>query len=341
MKKIQWGLVIQGPIITFGQGGNNCESGYGATEAINENINAFAALVNQIVVSTWENSGFVLVDNPALNVVVLENALPCAPDPDNRKKQFVSTQAGIKYLTLNTKVTHVLKIRTDQIVPPSIIKWLTEFFISEELGGEFKRSGKIVFSEFIKSEKFFVGDFIFAAKVEDLLGFVMANVTLKNNLYPSIGVDYYLKHILVNDHDNFKRVFVKGVPLIAQISRNDIATINNYWSYQLIERCSFLPKFIADEFIWRGRLMKDLGFKHFCYYEDWLTMRGENEQLILSENKTKIYSLLMIKVSVLKSIKYEYTRYFITRLKFFLPNIYVFIRGIKHHYLKRTHQSKK
>lgn len=332
MKVIQWGLVIQGPIITFGQGGNNCESGYGATAAINENINAFASKVTQIVVSTWENSGFVLANNINRNVVILENAFPCGSDPDNRKKQFVSTQAGIRYLALNSKVSHILKIRTDQIVPPTIIKWLTEFFISEESSCGSKRGGKIIFSEFIKSEKFFVGDFIFAAGIKDLMDFVMANVSITNNLHPSIGVDYYLKHLFLNDHDNFKRVFVKGVPLIAQISRNDIEVINNYWAYQLIERCSFLPRFIADEFIWRGRKMKDLNFKHFCYHEEWVMLSKENEQLKLLKKKAKISNVLFIKSSVLKSIKYEYKKYFITRLKFYFPKIYIYIRSLKHKY---------
>jgi hypothetical protein len=332
MKAIQWGLVIQGPLVTFGQGGNNRESGYEATVAINENIKAFSSKVTKIIVSTWENSGFVS-DEDITNVVILENALPCGSDPDNRKKQFLSTQAGIKYLALNSNVSHVLKIRTDQIVPPIIIEWLTEFFISQQPTSGSKKHGKIVFSEFIKSEKFFVGDFIFAAEISDLTNFVKANVLLKNNFHPSIGVDYFLKHIFCNDQDNFKRVFVKGVPLIAQISRIDIEVINNYWTYQLIENCSFLPRFISDEFIWRDRKMKDINLKDFCYYEEWMSIRKKNEHFKLSNKKTEIFDVLLINSHALKSIKYEYKRYFKARLKFYFPTIYIYVRWFKNNYL--------
>jgi hypothetical protein len=55
---INWGLVIQGPIIGFGQGPNNSKSGFNAYEVIQKNIAAFAPYVENIVVSTWIGSGF-------------------------------------------------------------------------------------------------------------------------------------------------------------------------------------------------------------------------------------------------------------------------------------------
>ena len=50
------GLVIQGPIISYGQGPNINKNGFDATKCIYENIKNFKDLVECIVISTWENS---------------------------------------------------------------------------------------------------------------------------------------------------------------------------------------------------------------------------------------------------------------------------------------------
>jgi len=54
---VSWGIIIQGPIISFGQGPNNVKAGFSALNSIENNIKNFLPYVSKIVVSTWEDSG--------------------------------------------------------------------------------------------------------------------------------------------------------------------------------------------------------------------------------------------------------------------------------------------
>lgn len=328
--KIFWGLIIQGPLVTFGQGGNNVEHGYQSLETINRNIDAFKSRVCKIVVSTWEDSGIELGLSIDRSAVVLENPQPCGNDPDNRRKQFISTQAGLRFLQNNTTVSHVLKIRTDQEVPAEIVDWLTRFFNSEaskKLNCD--STSKLIFSEFVQNEKFFVGDFIFAGKIRDLINFVDANVILKRNFHPCIGIDYLLKHLSVNDRRIYENCFHRMLPLIIQVARDDIEAVNQYWNRVLAGYVSFPPKTLSDEIIWRGRRMGDLGFSHFRYHEDWLDFCTKNKSTITPEAKHKAIDVLKIDSRVLNVLFREYRKQLSNTVKFYLPGLHSFLKEYK------------
>lgn len=55
---MKWGLVIQGPLVTYGQGPNNVESGFSAISTININIQNFLSIVDHIVLSIWDDENF-------------------------------------------------------------------------------------------------------------------------------------------------------------------------------------------------------------------------------------------------------------------------------------------
>jgi len=317
--QIKWGLIIQGPIITFGQGGNNSNKGFDSTNVINQNIRNFAPLVEKIIFSTWVDSGFKYSNNKIDNFFVVENPLPCNRDPDNRKKQFYSTYAGIRFLQMNSNVTHVLKIRTDQLIPLAIIDWLQNVFTNEIMINEFQIDQKIIFSEFIKSESFYVGDFIFAGEINKVFEFIDINLKFKKNLHPSIGVDYFLKYLSVIDSNNFKKLFIRSIPLIAQVSLKKSEIVTIYWRNQLANKASFIPRFIANDIIWRGRIMKDLNFSHFCYFEEWRDLNINFRNHKFANKKIKILSVLLMEKFVFNKVVYEYKRYFLLRIKLLFP----------------------
>ena len=326
---IKWGLIIQGPIITFGQGGNNSIKGFDSTNIINENIQNFAPLVEKIIFSTWLDSGFKLESNSCDNFFIIENPLPCRSDPDNRKKQFYSTFAGIRFLQSNSNVTHILKIRTDQLIPITILYWLQNIFTDKELINKLKIDKKIVFSEFIKSESFYVGDFIFAGEINKVVQFVNINLKFKTNLHPSIGIDYFLKYLSVIDSSNFKSLFIKSIPLIFQVSLKKSETLKSYWQYQLKDKCTFIPRFIANDIIWRGRKMEDLKFEHFCYFEDWLELYVKKTDYNITDKKISFLSVILLEKFVLEKIIYEYKRFLLLRFKLIFPNFYLWYKNLK------------
>ncbi len=324
---IKWGIIIQGPIITYGQGGNNCKKGYDSTDTINENIKIFSPLVDQLVISTWIESGFSFKKNNFNNVFLIENQLPPCNDPDNRKKQFYSTQAGLIYLKKNTKVTHVLKIRTDQLIPLKLIDWLTNLFtVDEKMIDRYNVGNKIVFSEFIRSEFFYVGDFIFAGEINNIFNFININIEISKNLHPSIGIDYFLKYLTKSDKKNFYKHFSTVFPLIIQVAMKKNESVRNYWISQLTDKCIFLPRLIANEIIWRGKKMVDLNFDHFCYFEEWENIFITNRDIELLEKKMNLIDLLKIEKNVLNIVIYEYKRYINLRFKYYCPKLYEYLK---------------
>ena len=98
------GVVIQGSLLSqgFDCGGNVARTI--ARFSSNQNVAA-------VVLSTWEHDA---VDFDVGAAVVLKHSRVKGKDFLNRRKQFLSTFEGVKYLKHNSQVTHVLKVRTDQ-----------------------------------------------------------------------------------------------------------------------------------------------------------------------------------------------------------------------------------
>ena len=171
--KILWGLIIQGPTISYGQGPNVNKEGFNSIQTIFENIKNFIPFVNKIVISTWDQSNLNLkpYTQDDGNVFLIESIGP-NNSYDNRLKQFISTYAGVNFIKNNFNgVTHVLKIRTDQLIDPSIIKWLSDIYSHSNAASDLSRynqEDKIIFSDSIISTNFYLGDFIFAGKINDI-----------------------------------------------------------------------------------------------------------------------------------------------------------------------------
>lgn len=317
---MNWGLVIQGPVVSYGQGPNNSELGFSSISTIEKNVSNFFQYVSYIVVSTWENSGLDFKFNNNNKIVLIENKTIKDCDFDNRRKQFLTTLEGCKYLHLNTDVTHILKIRTDQLIDPTIIEWLCFFFSNTNPSNRVKRNFQedyLVFSDMLPDNLFYVGDFIIAGTKNDLISFCSASLHFsQKNLHPSIGVDYVLKYLSLNDK-SFWNYFFKILPLLFQISNKRNTSPQAYWKIIKHSYLSVIPSNYFESIIWRGKLMSDvLPFlkNKFEFYDDWA--KNINENLDKSKNK-KIIDIIPDRQTLIKA-KYEYYRYFKIFLKFLL-----------------------
>ena len=234
-KNIKWGLIIQGHVITYGHGPNNLETGFSALNSVDTNIANFSPYVSKIIVSTWKNSGLYSKYKDSDKVELIES-IPPHPlrDPDNRFKQFLSTFNGAKHLAKDVNITHVLKIRTDQILDPKIIEWLNYFFekYNNSLSKEkLHMQGYLVFSDMLKDNLLYMGDFIFAGKSNDIVSFCKSNLQFRHkSFHPAAGKDYILKHLLLND-SLFWRFFYRYIPLLWQVSNNSNKAVQSYWNY--------------------------------------------------------------------------------------------------------------
>jgi len=246
------GLIIQGPITTYGNGPNNAPMGFDAKNCINSNINKFTPLVDQIVISTWTGNGL----SPGEfghSVHILENTPITDWDYDNQRKQFYSTSQAVDWLAKNTSCTHVIKIRTDQDFPVELIDWVYELYQSQS-GVIPGQSGPIVFSEGIKQENFYIGDFIFIAAIDDMKKLCNAVLNEGKQLHPINANDYVLKfigHIIPTS--GVGGAITNSIAL-AKNHRN----FQNLWISVLKNRITVLPKEIYTKIIWRGKPMLEV-----------------------------------------------------------------------------------
>jgi hypothetical protein len=303
---IKFGLVIQGPTISYGQGPNNFNNGYNAIPDILENINKFNNFVEHIVVSTWENSGLKLSKSNKLTLI--ESKVPTNINDDNRYKQFFTLKKGIEILKNYEQITHVLKIRTDQIIDPNIITWLSLFFEKNNYFNKsenFPQEDYIFFSDSQIGNKFYLGDFVFSGKIEDINRFCNSNLTSPNIiLHPSIGKNYILKYLSINDK-LFYKIFLKYYPLLMQCSNTNNKIIDLYWNKLLSNRFRIIPNRYYSNIIWRGKNMFQIlpNFNsHFLFYENFV---NKNFNCNLKINKINRFLNLIPCKQVLKELRYE------------------------------------
>ena len=320
-QKNVWGLIIQGPLLSYGQGPNISKIGYNSFNSVETNIKNFHPFINKIVISTWLNSGFRINKKKYADVFLIETQQP-QNDPDNRIKQFLSTYNGAKFLSLNSGVTHILKIRTDQIIDPKIVNWLDWFFNKNDcLISDTKQQGFLVFSDMLKNTPYYMGDFIFAGKTDDILSFCEYNLFFRyRNIHPSIGKDYMLKYISMST-SSFWNKFNKRVPLLFQIHK---PSASDYWLSFIKTRFSVIPSSFFWTILWRGNRMKDVIENSngvFLFYDEWSNIKKHKE--LTSKNKSTSFLDLIIKV--FKDAKYEYYRYYRVRGIFYLNSLKFFL----------------
>jgi hypothetical protein len=147
----------------------------------------------------------------------------------------------------------------------------------------------------------------------------------KNNLHPTIGIDYILKYIKFTDKD-FYQIFFKIIPITFQISNNKQEFITNNWLYLFKNRFSVMPQKYFESIVWRGKKMTEIipNYKSsFQFFEEWKTI----PELKFSKNKS--ISFLIFNKSSLNRILYIYRVKIKNILNFYIKKWINYIKAIK------------
>lgn len=256
--QVKWGLVIQGPRTSSGLKGPNASvpdspnvmSGFDATDTVVKNLSNAQSLVT--VISTWIDSGFREIEE-LRGIRLLESRVPLQ-DWDNRRKQFVSTHNGITELE-KQGVSHVIKIRTDQEISSELFEWVRETC---------ERTNKIVVSDLLDSEAFYVGDFIWAGEISKLKALTGSVLNFGGVILdPSISKDWVLKFAIATENRVWS-VLNKDASLGVQIRDKRNLRLQEFWRNFRSEHFIPIPRTFLASIVWRGRRMSSvIPVEHF------------------------------------------------------------------------------
>lgn len=241
-----WGLVIQGPRVTYGQGAKITPNGFDSAETVTTNVLKLSTYFDECVVSTWTDSEFVGLSSRATVI----RSKPPKHDPDNRRKQFVSTSRGLEHLR-SSGCSHAVKIRTDQLIPPNTIEWIQRVLETNP-----QSKPRIIASEYLPSQPFYVGDFLFAGSIEDLQLLSKPMLGRRRKLHPVIGLDYTLR-LLREVREDYYSIFSRGIPAAIPLVRGN-AKVVNYWAACVEDHFRFLPWRHFEGIYWRGSPMSGI-----------------------------------------------------------------------------------
>jgi hypothetical protein len=193
--------------------------------------------------------------------------------------------------------SHAVKIRTDQLIPPGTIEWIQRF-----LENQHRSKPKIIASEYLPSQPFYVGDFLFAGSIEDLLLLSKPMLGRRRTIHPVIGLDYTLR-FLREVREDYYSVFTRGLPAAIPLARGD-AKVVNYWATCVEDHFRFLPWSQFEGISWRGTPMRGIF--------DWTTFGFGSD---VDGRATRVEPPLVRGFTEqLETLKYQYGLYYRRRL---------------------------
>ena len=254
-----WGMVIQGPSVSTGLKGKGLSVpdspivnplGYDCLNSVASTVAAAQGLIRHIVISTWRGSGFEALDYRE-DLTILE-AEPPDQDWDNRRKQFASSKLGLEFMQ-KIGVTHVVKVRTDQIISREILEWIVHNATCEGT-----RRDQIVVSDIIESELFYVGDFLWAGRIDSLIRMVRSvNSFGVVVLDPVVTKDWVLKFALSTD-PSIEKVLSRGPSIPIQLRDPRNKPLHEYWTHFRDKSFAPIPRELLAKIVWRGHVMSDV-----------------------------------------------------------------------------------
>lgn len=251
--------VIQGPIITYGQGPNNAAGGFNAVACISANIRALNANGIKYIFCIWEDDEALAKQNfdDTVPFNILKNPYPL--DMDHRFKHHYAILEGIKYLERKYNMGPddlVFKIRSDMEMPDAF--W--EMINKNPIGN------KLLVSHLFDS--FYIGDFLYAGKLPVLKKFTESITGTYPNIYhPSIshdlGIKYYSAFFKLKPLSNYAISmfgFICMEPLLSRI-----------WKTFITKRLTTLSEQVWNDIKWRDKPIKTVvKSADFCFSENAL-----------------------------------------------------------------------
>lgn len=187
--------IIQGPLITYGQGPNNIKEGYRAAQSILANIDTLKIKNIDYLFVTWhpknnnEEIELNLLTEKNINFKLLNP--PSILDPDHRFKHHFSIKRALNSINLEN-YEFLLKLRSDQIITSECIDNLIN-----------RNSNRLIVSELMNGNSFYVGDFIYFAKTKIFIEFIDSQLTKFHFLHPVIANDIGFKYFLFKTNKSY------------------------------------------------------------------------------------------------------------------------------------------
>jgi hypothetical protein len=244
------GVVIQGPLISFGQGPNNSNGGFDTLETILKNIAKMNKHGLCYIVSTWspssEQEQNIINALENANVHVTHCLTPSLFDPDHRYKQHFGVLRGAEaLLEICGDMTHLVKIRTDMLMPDAFWAWVYT--------ASGRNEKKLYVSE-LMNRPFYQGDFVYLAEREIFLDFLTTVINYKSRIiHPSIAFDMGIKHCEARNFGViYGRIFFGRIRfMIDFFLRRD--AVRKYWNQFISKYVGVMPEAIWIDIKWRDR----------------------------------------------------------------------------------------
>ncbi len=185
-------ILIQGPLITFGQGPNINLKGFRSYDCVIENTLLILAKGITPVLCIWSaDTGTAeysslerFYKEKGLSILIVD--IPAKKDPDHRYKHHFAIYSGLEYCRANFDCTFFAKIRTDQHI--------TEVVLDELM--ERSTSAKLLISELMPDNNFYMGDFVYAGKYDTMKRYLQSQLFDNQDQvkYSTIGTDLGLNY---------------------------------------------------------------------------------------------------------------------------------------------------
>lgn len=245
------GVIIQGPLVTYGQGPGACKQGRNASEDIAQNLSNISKHGFKYIVSTWspkserEQSCFDKVRNITNHIV--DSSPPTGFDPQHIYKHHFGIYKGYEKLVLDdASLKFFVKIRSDMIMPDRFWEWIKA--ISDD-------HKKMYISELCYFP-FYLGDFIYAGCKPVFVEFLNATLDIKSKtLHPAAVVDIGMKYYQYKNNFYFSSKKYQGIKTFYfWVFKKK--WLMREWDSFLKSNIGVLDKKIWERIIWRGKVME-------------------------------------------------------------------------------------
>ena len=239
----KFGVIIQGPIISYGSGGRNDNpEGFDSTDTIKKNIDIISQHIptNNIVFSGWSTDSEI----KTINIPTVFSKDPYGFDYLNQKRQFYTIKKGFDYLSNNNEIQYYVKIRTDQLIPNNFWEWITTSYQ--------KLDNQILVSEFYNNSPFTVGDFVFSTSKKNFSNFINSQVLNRHSINGSRNMVFkYLSFDPKNMEFKISRNYLlNDLRLVVKFDQ-----VHNYWNEFKHSFFFSIPLEIYKDIEWRGLSM--------------------------------------------------------------------------------------
>ena len=239
----KFGVIIQGPIISYGSGGRNDNpEGFDSTDTIKKNIEIISKHIpiNNIVFSGWSTDCEMDIEN----IHKIFSTDPYNFDYLNQKRQFYTIKKGFDYLSREDEIKYFVKIRTDQLIPNNFWEWITTSYQ--------KLENKVLVSEFYNNSPFSIGDFVFCSSRNNFSDFINSQESNRLSINGSRNMVFkYLSNNHINKEFQISRnYFLNDLRLVVKFDQ-----IFRSWNKSKNSSFFSIPLEIYQDIEWRGLSM--------------------------------------------------------------------------------------